>query len=379
MRKVLLTTVAMAAMTAAGMTGAAQAQGAGGYYTPPSGDPMYSSSSMVNGDIQLSLGRAWIDDLKGTTDFNVFQGQGRANVAFGNTWNLLAEIDGTAYFGGDYDGYSDSTFGAYGHLWRGANGVRYGVFGGVRFDYLTFGTIGLEAEFDISNITLGGQGSYSFADPDCCGSINIFGLRGWADYYFTPNTKLTGELAWWNVDDFDSVDVIDVRGRLTHRFAGTPFNIFGEAAYWTISDYNVDAYSLTAGFSVLLDGGGTQQSYDQQVPFDFRANDAFGGGRVVAVSDSRLKKDIVKVGMLTDDIALYSFRYLWSDEVFVGVMAQDLLAVRPDAVVTSASGFYAVDYGALGTRMMRWDEWQAIQHAGRHAPLETPAATATAG
>ena len=281
MRRILLTTVAMAAMTGAAMTGTALAQSADGYgYAPPSGDPMYASSPMVVGDIQLSLGRTWLDDEKGNAEFNVFQGQGRANVAFGNSWNLLVESDGTAYFGGDYDGYSEASYGAYGHLWRGAGTVRYGVFGGVTFNDLTFGVIGAEAEVDMGNVTLGAQGSYSFADADCCGNVDIFGLRGWADYYFAPNTKLTGELAWWKVDDdYESVDVVDVRGRVTHRFAGTPFNIFGEAAYWSVSDYNMDFYSLTGGFTILLDGaGGTQQSYDQQVPFDYRSNAGFLGG-----------------------------------------------------------------------------------------------------
>jgi hypothetical protein len=58
---------------------------------------------------------------------------------------------------------------------------------------------------------------------------------------------------------------------------------------------------------------------------------------------------------------IYAFKYLWSDKVFVGVMAQDLLddpATR-DAVVTSPNGFYAVDYSALGLKMVELEEWNA--------------------
>jgi hypothetical protein len=76
------------------------------------------------------------------------------------------------------------------------------------------------------------------------------------------------------------------------------------------------------------------------------------------ISDRRLKADIVRVGMLRLGIPLFSFRYFWSDDVYVGVMAQDVLPVRPDAITTDASGFMQVDYGRLGTRMMTLSEWE---------------------
>lgn len=82
-------------------------------------------------------------------------------------------------------------------------------------------------------------------------------------------------------------------------------------------------------------------------------------GPTGAISDVRLKRDIERVGELGSGIALYRFRYLWSDEVFVGVMAQEVLRVAPEAVIRESSGFMSVDYARLGARMMRWDEWLA--------------------
>jgi hypothetical protein len=76
-------------------------------------------------------------------------------------------------------------------------------------------------------------------------------------------------------------------------------------------------------------------------------------------SDRRLKTGIVRVGLLRAGIPLYRFRYLGRQEVFVGVMAQDVLAVVPEAVTTDASGFMRVDYARLGTRMMTLAEWEA--------------------
>jgi len=87
-----------------------------------------------------------------------------------------------------------------------------------------------------------------------------------------------------------------------------------------------------------------------------------GAGSCMApASDRRLKRDIAKVGMLGGDIDLYRYRYLWNDEMFVGVMAQDLLDIRPDAVVHRDDGYLAVDYSRLGTRLQSWREWQAAQ------------------
>jgi hypothetical protein len=78
-------------------------------------------------------------------------------------------------------------------------------------------------------------------------------------------------------------------------------------------------------------------------------------------SDIRLKRDVSHVATLANGIKLYSFRYLWSETVHVGVMAQDLLAdpAWREAVVLEPDGFYAVDYARLGLRMATLAEWQA--------------------
>jgi hypothetical protein len=86
-----------------------------------------------------------------------------------------------------------------------------------------------------------------------------------------------------------------------------------------------------------------------------------------ASSDRRLKTDVVAVGMLRAGIPLYRFRYIGRDGVFVGVMAQDVLPVVPEAVITDASGFMRVDYRRLGTRMMTLAEWQACGLAEQEA------------
>jgi hypothetical protein len=65
------------------------------------------------------------------------------------------------------------------------------------------------------------------------------------------------------------------------------------------------------------------------------------------------------VARLDNGLALYRYRYKWSDQVYVGVMAQEVLLVRPDAVVRGADGYLRVDYSRLGLHLMTGEEWVA--------------------
>ena len=68
-------------------------------------------------------------------------------------------------------------------------------------------------------------------------------------------------------------------------------------------------------------------------------------------SDARIKTDVVRVGATADGLPLYHFRYMGDARVWEGVMAQDVLAYRPDAVRVGPHGTYQVDYAALGIEM----------------------------
>ncbi|HSW99312.1 MAG TPA: tail fiber domain-containing protein, partial [Candidatus Saccharimonadales bacterium] len=83
-------------------------------------------------------------------------------------------------------------------------------------------------------------------------------------------------------------------------------------------------------------------------------------------SDRRVKRNIAPVGM-AGSIQLYRFQYLWSDQVYIGVMAQDLLESHPEAVVTGADGFYRVNYAILGLQMYTLEEWEARTEAATKA------------
>lgn len=62
-------------------------------------------------------------------------------------------------------------------------------------------------------------------------------------------------------------------------------------------------------------------------------------------SDHRLKSNIVQIGTHPLGIGIYEYDIFGEREV--GVMAQEVLTVKPEAVLTHPSGFLMVDYGRL--------------------------------
>lgn len=74
-------------------------------------------------------------------------------------------------------------------------------------------------------------------------------------------------------------------------------------------------------------------------------------------SDRRFKRDIMLLARLDNGIGLYRYRYLWSDTVYVGVVAQEVAGIVPDAVLLAADGYYRVDYARLGLRLLTWEQW----------------------
>jgi hypothetical protein len=83
------------------------------------------------------------------------------------------------------------------------------------------------------------------------------------------------------------------------------------------------------------------------------------------VADRQLQSDLAVIGKLENGLNIYSFRYLWDDTVWVGLVADDLLA-RDDtksAVLTLSNGIRGIDYGALGLRIATLTEWQRSGHS----------------
>jgi hypothetical protein len=94
---------------------------------------------------------------------------------------------------------------------------------------------------------------------------------------------------------------------------------------------------------------------------------ATSGGCIVNLfpSDVRLKRDIEPLRRLDNGLILYRYRYLWSDTAYVGVMAQDVAKVVPDAVIQAPDGYLRVLYDRLGLKMQTWQSWLAAQSSAQ--------------
>ena len=81
-----------------------------------------------------------------------------------------------------------------------------------------------------------------------------------------------------------------------------------------------------------------------------------GGGRR---SDIALKHDIVLLGHLDNGLGFYRFAYDGGSKPYVGVMAQEVQVVRPDAVERGPDGYLRVFYDKLGVRFQTYKHWRA--------------------
>jgi hypothetical protein len=72
-----------------------------------------------------------------------------------------------------------------------------------------------------------------------------------------------------------------------------------------------------------------------------------GGAAITKYSDRRLKTNIEKIGKMANGLALYAYDYIWGEHD-IGVMADEVEKVMPEAVITMPNGFKAVNYSLLG-------------------------------
>jgi hypothetical protein len=82
----------------------------------------------------------------------------------------------------------------------------------------------------------------------------------------------------------------------------------------------------------------------------------FRGGRR---SDFRLKHDITLLGHLDNGLGFYRFVYNGGEKAYVGVIAQEVQSVMPDAVARGRDGYLVVFYEKVGLKFQTYDQWIA--------------------
>ncbi|MDI9847539.1 DUF3300 domain-containing protein [Rhodoblastus sp. 17X3] len=91
----------------------------------------------------------------------------------------------------------------------------------------------------------------------------------------------------------------------------------------------------------------------------FRGGGGRGGGRGGRRSDLRLKHDVTLLGVMPNGLGLYRFIYNGGHKAYVGVIAQEVRGVMPDAVFRAKDGYLRVEYAKIGVTFQSYEEWLA--------------------
>lgn len=65
------------------------------------------------------------------------------------------------------------------------------------------------------------------------------------------------------------------------------------------------------------------------------------------------------LGRLDNGLGYYRFAYNGSEKTYVGVMAQEVSTLLPDAVARDHDGYLRVFYQKLGLHFRSYDDWVA--------------------
>ncbi len=111
------------------------------------------------------------------------------------------------------------------------------------------------------------------------------------------------------------------------------------------SGYDVanQKYLVKKGSDARINQTQNQNAAEQ---FNFGTNALLSAGQGLAslFSDKELKEHIVRVGQLHNGLPVYLFTYKGDNEPRLGLLAQEVLAVRPEAVDIDKSGYLKVNY-----------------------------------
>ena len=207
----------------------------------------------------------------------------------------------------------------------------------------------------------GGSSSKNTNDPflknALSGSINAFGgtnslmssLLGQGD----PTMGQQGFQTYKNNSGFNFAlgeglrgitGTMAARGLLNSGAAGRAFTRYGEGlSAQRYQDYLKSVLGLGGmqlGAAGVLADSGKKSS-----------EDSGGLGKFIGAilaSDIRLKENIVKIGETEEGLNIYSFTYTAKpDEPAIGVMAQEVAELYPEALGPVVDGYMTVDYGKL--------------------------------
>jgi hypothetical protein len=144
----------------------------------------------------------------------------------------------------------------------------------------------------------------------------------------------------------------DVAGLLQQQGAARAGGALGRAApFASLLQMPAQMYGMGVGMGRIPfpSFGGAQAAFSQTGlgSSGFGTGLAYGNQDIGQfVSDRRLKTDITRLSTRSDGLGVYQFRYVWGGPLHIGLMAQEVQPLYPDAVL-HRDGYLMVDYGRV--------------------------------
>lgn len=201
---------------------------------------------------------------------------------------------------------------------------------------LAYGDVGLHSTISANPLVLS-----SATSPLKAGWVGGGGI----DYMLSPNIILSLGYQYVDLGRVNLASSMAVSGTTLTQNANVhaQFQVVTFGISWLLPPNDGAPHGAWEG---MYAGGHVGGAWGDRTNADYSASEL-----LIAGSDVRLKRDIALVGRLDNGLGLYRYRYLWSDTVYLGVMAQEVALIRPDAIVRSAVDDYLrVNYSRLGLK-----------------------------
>jgi hypothetical protein len=324
--------------------------------------------SEVNGKVSVEGGGVG-SNSRGNSGLGVAEGS--FTVPLGYSLGLQLDAGAATAYSNFYGGGAAQLFRR--DPQRGLFGGFASVAGG---NGATLSWYGAEAEYFAGPVTLGVYGGYqaAYSAPVSNGGLAM----GRLTYYLIPDLALTAGGGVVASNGFGRLRVEyqpELNGRRFMSFfvnggagADASYSVTGGIRFYfgpekaLIRRHREDDPGSILMFGSGGDGGTGGAGGNGGNAGLFGGNGGNGGNGGLlgwggwGPSDIRLKRNIVLIGRRGDGLGVYRYRYLWSDTVYVGVMAQEVAMLYPDAVICAPDGYLRVNYALLGMQLMTLED-----------------------
>lgn len=107
---------------------------------------------------------------------------------------------------------------------------------------------------------------------------------------------------------------------------------------------SISGYDVYNNIFNAMSQASDQVSKNSSTAYGVKADAQDVSSLLAALSDVRLKENISPVGKLDNGLTVYKFNYIGNPHTQIGLIAQEVKDVKPEAVVKGEDGYWRVNY-----------------------------------